>query len=40
MQPILICSKERLQGADLPLPLLCEAPEQNESEKRMREKDG
>ena len=36
----LICSKERLQGADLPLPLLCEAAEQNDSEKGMREKEG
>lgn len=37
VQPNLICSKERLQGADLLLPLLCEAPEQNYSEKGMRE---
>lgn len=30
MQPELICIKERLQGPDLPL--LCESPEQNNSE--------
>lgn len=37
MQPKLICCKERVQGEDLPLPFLCEASEQNDSEKRMRE---
>lgn len=40
MQPKLICCEERLQGADLPPPLLCEASEQNDSEKGMREKEG
>lgn len=35
VQPKLICSKERLRGADLPPPLLCEASEQ----ERLIEKD-
>ncbi|TNN49391.1 hypothetical protein EYF80_040403 [Liparis tanakae] len=33
VQPELICIKERLQGADLPPPLLCEPSEQNDSEE-------
>lgn len=36
----LICSKERLQGEDLPPLLLCEPSEQNVSEKRPSEKKG
>lgn len=36
----LVCFQERLQGADLPLLRLCEALEQNKSEKSVGEKEG
>lgn len=40
MQPKLICCKERVQGEDLPLPFLCEASEQNDSEDVRRRDEG
>lgn len=36
----LVCFQERLQGEDLPLLRLCEALEQNKSEKSVGEKKG
>jgi len=40
VQPQLICIKERLQGADLPPPLLCEPSEQNDSEGKEDVREG